>query len=133
MTGYLIAHIGHTLKTSEHITWWKPESTGYTFCIDKAGVYSEEEARRICSGSLCLAVPKEAVDPLARSTPYYQRRDGSLKRFYDGGPHRVIPNDRKAWKVLLSARLAGCAIPNKPTPMSSTRARAIYLPQELDA
>jgi hypothetical protein len=27
---YLIAHIGHTTKSHEHITWWKPDSRGYT-------------------------------------------------------------------------------------------------------
>jgi thymidine kinase len=42
-TEYLIAHIGHTHKGHEHVTWWKPNSCGYTVCIDKAGRYSEDE------------------------------------------------------------------------------------------
>lgn len=130
MTTYLIAHIGHTIKGQEHITWWRPESRGYTLCIDKAGLYSEDEARSICSTSICIAVPKEVAEPIARSTPYYRRSDGTLNKLYDGGPHRVVPNDLSAWKVLMSGRLANCAHPAKPTPISVSKARAIYLPQE---
>lgn len=45
MSDLLIAHIGHTLREHEHITWWKPDSRGYTICIDKAGRYGEVEAQ----------------------------------------------------------------------------------------
>jgi len=130
MSGYLIAHIGHTGKGHEHITWWKPESRGYTVCIDKAGVYSEDEARSICGDSRCIAVPKGVAEPIARSTPYYRRSDGTLNKLYDGGPHRVVANELSAWKVLLSRRLANCAHPEKPTPISVSKARAIYLSPE---
>lgn len=130
MSDYLIAHIGHTKRSDEHVTWWKPDSRGYTVCIDKAGVYSEDEARRICSVGICIAVPKEVAEPLARTTPYYRRSDGTLNKLYDGGPHHVVPNDLKDWKVLLSGRLANCAHPEKPTPISTSKARAIYLSNE---
>lgn len=130
MSGYLIAHIGHTIKSNEHITWWKPESRGYTFCIDKAGVYTEDEARDICRTGACIAVPKEVAEPMARSTPYYRRSDGTLNKLYDGGPHRVVPNDHLIWKALLSGRLSKCAHPEKPTPISASKARSIYLPAE---
>jgi hypothetical protein len=127
MTAYLIAHIGHTTKSHEHITWWKPESKGYTICIDKAGRYSEEDARSICTVGLCIAVPADVVYAISRSTPYYRKQDGSLAKLYDGDQHRPVPNDLQAWKHLLSGRLGGCAHPDKPTPIGA-KARAIYLP-----
>lgn len=126
---YLIAHCGHTGKESEHICWWKPDSRGYTICIDKAGRYSEEEARKICESSACLAVDVAAVDGLARTTPYYRLYNGTLAKLYDGGPHRPVENSRHAWTAI---KLAALVIGQyaKPTPMSPSKARAIYLPQE---
>jgi hypothetical protein len=127
MSDYLIAHIGHTRKDCEHITWWKPDSRGYTFCIDKAGLYDEAEARSICSGGgACIAVPKSVAAPLAHTTPYYRRADGTLNKLYDGGPHAVVPNDLQIWKTLLSGRLERCDHPDKPTPIGA-KARAIYI------
>lgn len=129
MSDYLIAHIGHTTKSHEHVTWWKPDSCGYTICIDQAGRYSEAEARSIC-GTLgigeCIAVRAQDVEPLARSTPYYRRSDGTLNKLYDGGPHRPVPNSRDAWKQLFAARLSGCASPIRPTTIGA-RGRAIYI------
>ena len=126
MSTFLIAHIGHTSKSDEHITWWKPNSCGYTICIDKAGLYSEEQSRAICACEICIAVPKAVAEALARSTPYYRRADGSLNKLYDGGPHRPVPNVLAAWKHLLAGRLVGCAHPIKPTPIGA-KARAIYV------
>lgn len=104
MADYLIAHIGHTHRGCEHITWWKPNSVGYTICIDKAGRYSEDEARDICRYGSCIAVPAELVEPMARSTPYYRLSDGTLGKLYDGGPHRPVANHRAAWDLLLLHR-----------------------------
>lgn len=123
---YLITHIGHTTKEHEHITWWKPESRGYTVCIDKAGLYTEDEARSICSGTgLCIAVRKLSVESETRSTPYYRRQDGALNKLYDGGPHSVVPNDAQVWKRLLAARL-DTGRHDRPTPIGG-KARAIYI------
>jgi hypothetical protein len=130
MTQYLIAHIGHSTKWCEHITWWNPDSRGYTVCIDKAGLYSEHDARSICRVGLCIAVAKDVAEPLSRSTPYYRRSDGELAKLYDGGPHKVVANCLKDWKILLAGRLANCAHPDRPTPISTAKARAVYLPQE---
>ena len=131
MTKYLIAHIGHTAKHSEHVCWWKPDSKGYTICIDKAGEYSEEEARAICRIGLCIAVPKEVAAVDALSTPYYRRSDGNLSKLYDGDQHRPVPNGLQVWKRLLAGRLSGCAHPDKPTPIGA-KARAIYLPPNVE-
>lgn len=123
---YLIAHIGHTQNHHEHITWWNPNSRGYTICTAKAGRYDEAEARSICGVGSCIAVPVCTAMEIARSTPYYRRSDGTLSKLYDGGPHRPVPNDLQAWKHLLAGRLSGCAHPEKPTPIGK-KARAIYL------
>lgn len=123
---YLIAHIGHTIKEHEHISWWNPDSRGYTICIDKAGRYDESEARSICKYGSCIAIPVAAAEPVARSTPYYRRMDGSLNKLYDGGQHRVAPNCIATWAHLTAARL-DCGRHEKPTPISAKKARAIYI------
>lgn len=127
MSEYLIAHIGHTTKWCEHITWWNPDSKGYTICIDKAGRYSEDEARSICQWGLCIAVPATSVQPLARSTPYFRAPGGRLAKLYDGGPHRPVENEAQAWRHLLNARLLCSKTTEKPTPMPPSKMRAIYL------
>lgn len=130
MDYYLIAHIGHTGKFSEHVVWWNPDSRGYTICIDKAGTYTEQEARSICSRtSLCLAVIKEEAAKLARSTPYYRRGDGTLAKLYDGDKHHVVPNGKAEWAALIKARFDFGEI-DKPTPIGA-KARAIYLPDNV--
>ncbi|MFN3732204.1 hypothetical protein [Comamonas testosteroni] len=126
---YLIAHIGHTTKSCEHLTWWKPDSRGYTVCIEKAGLYTEAEARGICRSSFCIAVVKDEAAKLARSTPYYRKSNGDLARLYDGGPHAVVPNGRNEWKVLMGVAMDCGQKPDKPTPIGA-KARAVYLPDE---
>ena len=97
---YLVAHVGHTHKWDEHICWWKPDSKGYTICVDKAGRYTEEKARSICRSSECIAVRVDAAESIARSTPYYRRSDGTLAKLYDGGPYRPVENSSKAWAAI---------------------------------
>lgn len=128
MTRYLIAHIEHTLKSSEHITWWNPNSLGYTVCINKAGRYTEDEARSICRLGTCIAVPELFVELRACSTPYYRKPDATLAKMYDGDKHSVVPNTADVWKKLF----AECLVcerehPVKPTPMSARASRVIYL------
>ena len=127
MSQYLIAHIGHTTKWCEHVTWWKPDSRGYTVCVDKAGRYSEAEARSICQHGECIAVPVAAVEGLARTTPYYRQSNGTLAKLYDGGPHRPVPNSREAWTALKAANIVSAPRWTKPTPIAAAKARAIYV------
>lgn len=124
---YLIAHIEHSHKQSHHVSWWKPDSLGYTICIDKAGLYSEAEASAICRAGSCIAVLAQDVEPLARSTPYSRMRGGKLIQMYDGGPHRPVVNDAMAWLHLLSKRLLCSKTTDRPTPMPVSKSRAVYL------
>jgi hypothetical protein len=125
---YLIAHIGHTGRHHEHVTWWKPDSRGYTICFDKAGRYSADESADICRHGSSIALRVQDVEPLARSTPYYRLSNGTLGKLYDGGPHRPVPNSRGCWGALMKMR----AYPpqqmkvEKPTPIGA-KARAIYI------
>lgn len=131
MSDYLIAHVGHTKRYDEHICWWKPDSRGYTICVDKAGRYTEDEARCICADTCCLAVPTEAATAIARTTPHYRLSDGTLAKLYDGGPHRPVENSKRAWESLkLAAIVIGAYA--KPTPIAPSKARAIYLEQSHD-
>jgi hypothetical protein len=127
MSQYLIAHIGHSTKWCEHITWWAPDSKGYRVSIEKAGLYSEAEAKSICQWGSCIAVKKEDAQPLSMPTPYYRRQDGRLDRMYDGGEHVVVPNTGQAWAHLMRHRL-DFGKTEKPTPISPAKARAAYLP-----
>lgn len=127
MSDYLIAHIGHTTKHCDHITWWKPDSRGYTICTVKAGRYSEDEASSICRIGSCIAVRLEDVEPITRTTPYYRLGNGTLAKLYDGGPHCPVDNEAQAWRHLMSRRLPRSDKPERPTPISRSKARAIYL------
>jgi hypothetical protein len=131
MSQYLIASIGHTTAMCEHITWWAPDSKGYRVCIDKAGLYSEDQAKRICYTGECIAVPKEVAQGLSRGTPYYRRQDGTLNKLYDGESHTVVPNSKDAWMHLMLARLPCAQHTTKATPISTAKARAIYLPASM--
>jgi hypothetical protein len=126
MNEYLIAHVGHTQRHDEHICWWRPESRGYTICVDRAGRYSEQEARSICAETVCIAVPVEAAKGLARTTPYYRLPNGTLGKLYDGGPHSPVENRPKEWAAIKEhALLIGKYA--KPTPMAASKQRAIYV------
>lgn len=129
MSHYIIAHIGHSTKWSEHICWWKPDSRGYTFDIERAGLYDLKEAESICDSGLCIAVAKADAEKIAKGEPFYRRSDGELARLYDGHCVAVVPNSADAWRHLLLC----CIYPNRkkerPTPIGK-KAGAIYLPKE---
>jgi hypothetical protein len=127
MTGYLIAHIGHTTNCHQHITWWRPNNRGYTVVIDSAGRYSDADAADICKCGSCIAISEDLIKPVVRSTPYYRRHDGLLAPLYDlAGP--VVENSRASWAyILANAAFKAARGIDKPTPISAPKARAIYL------
>jgi hypothetical protein len=128
-TEYLIAHIGHTGKHCEHICWWRPESRGYTLCVDQAGRYTEAQAASICDrpDSSCIAVAVDSVKPLARSTPYFRMNNGDLRALYDFPDMKPVPNTRECWDALIQAKSYPASLTHqKPTPIGA-KARAIYI------
>lgn len=61
-------------------SWWRPNSCGYTTQIEEAGLYSEEEAKKITSHrSTDIAWPKEVVEHCAVR---HVRVDHLRKRIY---------------------------------------------------
>lgn len=46
---------------------------------------------------------------------------------HERGPHRPVDNDAQAWRHLLSNRLLCSKTTERPTPMTSSKRRAIYL------
>lgn len=130
-TAYLIAHIGHTTKWQEHICWWKPNSCGYTICVDKAGRYNGGEAASICRTGECIAVPVDAAEALALSTPFYRLSNGTLAKLYDGDGHRPVVNSKESWRALMDARILQNVKASRVTPIGA-KARAIYLPHQAE-
>lgn len=127
MSAYVIAHVGHTTKSTEHVVWWAANRRGYTLCVGRAGRYSEAEARSICrDGTECVAIPVSGAEKLARSLPYYRTLAGTLNPLYDAAV-APVENSRKAWNALLAARLHTSPSMPKPTPMPRHKSRAIYL------
>lgn len=102
-TLYFIASIKHTNKNHEHITWWGPNSCGYTPVVgDYIGQYSIEDAAHLNDGLVYIAVPVEIVRALLSPEPYF--RPHAPARFYDQrGP--VVDNTRNNWIALLAASL----------------------------
>lgn len=129
MSHYIIAHIGHSTKWSEHIHWWKPESMGYTFCLERAGLYDLKEAEAICDNGLCIAVSKFDAEKIAKGEPFYRRSDGELARMYDGHCVAVVPNSADAWSHLFLSCISPSRKIDRPTPIGK-KARAVYLPKE---
>lgn len=44
-------NLTHLIWSNEHRGWWKPNSRGYTKDLLQAGLYSQEQARKITSDS----------------------------------------------------------------------------------
>ncbi len=50
------------------IVWWKPEGKGYTYDLNYAGVFTDEDrAKGYPSNSNCRYIPREIVDAHCRS------------------------------------------------------------------
>lgn len=45
------------------IVWWRPEGRGYTYSVDQAGRFTEEEAKLLVgSGGDLMMVPEDVAD-----------------------------------------------------------------------
>lgn len=59
-----------SLKWSRHdeqnLTWWMPNRSGYTWLLENAGRYSEDEAKVHDGSDTTIAIPCEVVDSMSR-------------------------------------------------------------------
>lgn len=95
---YVIVCSCHTQPTDVAITLWRPNSSGYTYDVNKAGKYSLEDAILINSGDReDFAVPIEIVEGLAYTCPSLQFEKPTL----------CVLNAKSNWKKLKLARLEG--------------------------
>jgi len=57
-----------SVKWTRHVvvTWWRPNASGYTQCLDQAGRYTgAETAKHTLDPDSCVALPCDVVDALA--------------------------------------------------------------------
>lgn len=62
MKQYYVISLKHTSKGDTALTFWCANGGGYTWHRDRAGLYTEEEAKK-CISSDNVMVEKEKVDP----------------------------------------------------------------------
>lgn len=126
---YYIASLKHTHKHHEHITFWGPDSRGYTPVAGEfIGKYDAAQAAKLNNGVDYIAIPVEVVQTVLAAEPYW--KPGA--RFYDQrGP--VVPNDKRAWDILIAGSLQdGRTHKPKPEPFKGKR-RAIFTAVEIAA
>lgn len=56
----VIRDIGYWIWSNEHGKWWRPDSNGYTDCLEEAGIYSHVETQQILTGAN-IGIPKGRV------------------------------------------------------------------------
>jgi hypothetical protein len=100
---FYIASLKHTNKHHEHITFYGPDSRGYTLVIGESiGKYTLQEAAKLNDGIDCLAIPVDDVHALLSPEPYYRHQSGAPHRVYDQrGP--VLDNTKDIWAMLAMA------------------------------
>jgi hypothetical protein len=87
---------------SEMALWWRPEGKGYTYHVDEAGLFTDEEVQKITrSRSTDVPVPREIVETAMRPIA---TRSNLEKASADKGPVEVTINgtfhvfqDGKRW------------------------------------
>ena len=70
--------------TQWSLTWWCPDRKGYTYYLDRAGLYSREEIEAdphyYNDGTNTLAVPKDVADAAAERTVHCRLLDAFKAR-----------------------------------------------------
>ncbi|MDQ3231149.1 MAG: hypothetical protein M3Q07_04950 [Pseudobdellovibrionaceae bacterium] len=81
-------------SSGDYVLWWKADDKGYTFNLDAAGLYTAEEAGRICSlREIDVAWRDDEVRKCAQSvvTLYDLRRFGVIS-VLEGTPAKRLDN-----------------------------------------
>ncbi|HYX36787.1 MAG TPA: hypothetical protein VE954_27075 [Oligoflexus sp.] len=82
-------------SSGNYLLWWKADDKGYTFNVDEAGLYTAEEAGRICSlREIDVAWREDEVRKCAQSvvTLYDLRRFGVVS-ILEGTPAKRLDNE----------------------------------------
>ena len=80
--GYYILSRKWTKREDENLTWWGPDQSGYVYDIDKAGIYSKEEAFSISNGVHGSSIPVSVADVNRLTTRMVYKSDEALKILY---------------------------------------------------
>jgi len=65
--------------TGNCVVWWGKLQRGYTSDLDKAGLYTESEAREICKRETDKAYPKEYIEGKTQRTVDHQYIDWKMR------------------------------------------------------
>lgn len=91
--------------------WWNPEGAGYTRDLDKAGRWTEEEAKRR-AGDRDMALSLAAVEPRAHRVVELDKIDGAWSAIH---ARRARPGGPESPPVCASCHSCGAMfIPNDP-------------------
>ncbi|MBP6861372.1 MAG: hypothetical protein KBC57_03335 [Neisseriaceae bacterium] len=96
---YFVISLGHSKKADDFILFWRPDNCGYTFCVEKAGLYTEQQVLDSLgyynSGDGTLAVPAAVINRLANKMP-------CLFNAYDESGSYVL-NHNAVWEAIIKA------------------------------
>lgn len=79
---YYILSKKWTRREDENLTWWGPDQQGYVYDINKAGLYSKEDAFSICKGIHGAGMPVSEEDVNKLSTVMVYKSDEARKLLY---------------------------------------------------
>ena len=66
------------------VVWWGHDNSGYTSYIEKAGLYTEKQAREICKRKTDIAWPEAHIKQAIRQIVDSQFLDSKKARFKRG-------------------------------------------------
>lgn len=80
-------------RREDCITWWRPESSGYTWLLEQAGKYTEDDVLRragyLNDGESTMAVPCEVAEQFASRVVLQGSSDALLSAVF-GKPTTLI-------------------------------------------